>query len=325
MQSAGLSRFENKRILIVGDIMLDEFIFSGSSGFSSEYKDVPVLRVKEKKQYLGGAANVALNIKKLKAIPYLVGTVGNDESAETILHLLNRESITPQYIFHHHRQVSTRKSRLFEDGKVILRMDEENKGPYEQLVYDFLLKNIIDAITDHKPHAIILQDYNKGVLSPALIKEILSLAKKHAILVGVDPKFENWELYQEADLFKPNKKEFLFMSESENESEHKVEAEQITLKAKTLQDKIHFKNLIVTLGAEGNFIYNNSISQLLPLTSQLSHPDVCGAGDTVIAVATLALACGSSLEEIAQLSNKAGYLVCGKEHIQPVTLEELEN
>ena len=113
------------------------------------------------------------------------------------------------------------------------------------------------------------------------------------------------------------------MSGSENESERKVEAEQITLKAKALQDKIHFKNLIVTLGADGNFIYNNSISQLLPLTSQLSQPDVCGAGDTVIAVATLALACGSSLEEIAQLSNKAGYLVCGKEHIQPVTLEEL--
>ncbi|MDB5229106.1 MAG: carbohydrate kinase [Bacteroidota bacterium] len=310
-----LSAFENKRILIVGDIMLDEFLYTTSVKNSPEYKDVPVLNINNKKEYLGGAANVALNIKKLKAIPYLVGTTGNDEAGKVIMQLLNDEDISTQYIFIDHSVKTTRKTRLFMNDQPILRMDEEHMQEYEKVTYDFLLKNINDAITHHKPHVIILQDYNKGVLNISLIEEILSLAKQHRILVCVDPKFDNWEAYKDVDLFKPNKKEFAFMTEGENDT--------LEVSAKKLQDKIHFKNLLVTLGSEGNFIFDGKYSTFNIHEAAVENPDVCGAGDTVIAVAALGLACGFPLMQIAELSNKAGYIVCTKENVQPVTLEEL--
>src|SRR4051812_16168399 len=248
MSSINLLAFENKRGLVVGDIMLDEFVYTSSIKNSQEYKDVPVLFINNKKEYLGGAANVALNIKKLKAIPYLVGTTGNDEAGKRIIELLSEEEIPNQYIFIDHSQKTTRKTRIFMDDQPILRMDDENMDEFEKVAYDFLLKNVSDAITHHKPHVIIFQDYNKGVLSASLITEILSLAKQHRILICVDPKFENWDAYRDADLFKPNKKEFTFMSEDEKGN--------LEIDAKKLQEKIHFKNLLVTLGSEGNFIYD---------------------------------------------------------------------
>jgi rfaE bifunctional protein kinase chain/domain len=319
MQHADLSRFENKRILIVGDIMLDEFIYTSSHKNSQEYKDVPVLLAQRKREYLGGAANVALNVRKLKAIPYLVGTVGNDAASNSIFQLLNKEDISNQYLFINHGQVTTKKTRVFLDNNSILRMDEENTTEYDKVVYDFLLKQVNAAINNQKPHAIILQDYNKGVLNPYVIREILALAKEHKLLVCVDPKFANWEMYADVDLFKPNKYEMDYIMDSAGSQ---LSLEQ---RAKLLQERIHFKNLLVTLGSEGNFIFDGEEATFHIPYSTLENPDVCGAGDTVIAVAALGLAAGFSLSQIAQLANKGGHIVCGKEHVQPVTWEELGN
>lgn len=320
MQNIDLSKFENKRILIVGDIMLDEFVYTTSNRKSPEHKDVPVLNIENKKQYLGGAANVALNIKKLKAIPYLVGTVGNDEAGQTIYNLLHKEDISNLYVHTNHRQKTTVKSRIFQDLQPIFRVDNEEINEYPELVNHFILKNIQLAITNHKPHVIILQDYNKGVLNALIIPEILALAKQHHLLVCVDPKFENWHLYKEVDLFKPNEKELKVMSD-----ELKVKDECLEKIAIALLQNINFKKLLVTLGAEGNFIFDGNKSQILHLKSQIQNADVCGAGDTVIAVASLGLACGFTLEQIAELSNKAGFVVCQKEHVQPITIIELMN
>lgn len=324
MQNNDLSKFENKRIIVVGDIMLDEFVYTTSARNSPEYKDVPVLHIQDKKQYLGGAANVALNIKKLKAIPYLVGTVGDDEAGKIVYELLHKEDITNLYVHTNHRQKTTCKTRIFQDKKPVFRIDEEDADAsylsMTNLVNHFILKNIHAAITNHKPHVIILQDYNKGVLNAAIIPEILALAKQHSLLVCVDPKFDNWNLYQDVDLFKPNFHELKVMSE-----ELLVKDDSIENISKELQQKINFKNLLVTLGSEGNFIFNSEKSQVLNLKSQISNADVCGAGDTVIAVASLGLACGFSLEQIAELSNKAGSIVCQKEHVQPITLDDLMN
>ncbi|HUM51760.1 MAG TPA: PfkB family carbohydrate kinase [Chitinophagales bacterium] len=327
MQNIDLHKFENKRILIVGDIILDEFVYSTSTKKSPEYKDVPILNITEKKQYLGGAANVALNIKKLKAIPYLVGSVGNDKSSEKIYELLHQHDITNEYVFTNHQQKTTTKSRVFQNENPIYRIDEDAvKESMTDVVYQFLLKNICAAITNHKPHAIILQDYNKGVLNNFLINEILKLAQEHKLLICVDPKFENWNLYQKVDLFKPNKKEFFFICEGEScqhdskSSDHSL----LEMNGKSLQQIIKFKNLLVTLGADGNYIYDGNKSQILNLKSKIQNPDVCGAGDTVIAVATLGLLCGFSLEQVAELSNKAGAIVCRKENVQPILFEDLK-
>lgn len=300
--------------------MLDEFVYTTSNRKSPEHKDVPVLNIENKKQYLGGAANVALNIKRLKAIPYLVGTVGNDEAGQTIYNLLHKEDIINLYVHTNHRQKTTVKSRIFQDSQPIFRVDTEEINEYPELVNHFILKNIQSAITNHKPHVIILQDYNKGVLNALIIPEILALAKQHHLLVCVDPKFDNWHLYKEVDLFKPNEKELKVMSD-----ELKVKDECLEKIAIVLLQNINFKNLLVTLGAEGNFIFDGNKSQILHLKSQIQNADVCGAGDTVIAVASLGLACGFTLEQIAELSNKAGFVVCQKEHVQPITIIELMN
>lgn len=154
------------------------------------------------------------------------------------------------------------------------------------------------------------------MLNAAIIPEILKLAKQHNLLICVDPKFDNWDLYKEVDLFKPNLIEFNFMSESEHKS-------NLEKKAITLCQKINFKNLLVTLGADGNFIFDGNNSSFNTQHSTLENPDVCGAGDAVIAVASLGLVCGFTLEQIAELSNKAGFVVCQKENVQPVTIVEL--
>lgn len=311
-------KFENKRILVVGDIMLDEFVYTSHTRNSPEHAATPVLFIQDKRQYLGGAANVALNIKKLNAIPYLVGMVGDDDAAKSIYAMLHKEDISNHYVHTNPRQSTTKKLRIFRDNQPVFRLDAEDVNEYPDLVNHFILKNIQTAITNHKPHAIILQDYNKGLLNAAIIPEILKLAKHHHLLICVDPKFDNWNLYQEVDLFKPNLNELKVMSD-----ELKVEDDDLNTIAQELQKKIHFKNLLVTLGAEGNFIYDGKKSQISNLTSQIQNPDVCGAGDAVIAVASLALVCDFALEQIAELSNKAGFIVCQKENVQPVTFEEL--
>ena len=301
--------------------MLDEFTYTSSVRNSPEYKDVPILNILEKKQYPGGAANVALNIKKLKAIPYLVGVIGEDDASKVMHELLHREDITNLYIHTNPRQKTIRKTRIFQDRKPVFRIDEEAPSEYEPLQNHFVLKHITDAINNHKPHAIILQDYNKGVLNAAVIPEILTIAKQHNLLICVDPKFENWNSYKDVDLFKPNLQEFDFMCQQE--SEGASENQMLLKRAVDLKEKINFKNLLVTLGAKGNFSFDGNKSQISNLKSQIQQPDVCGAGDAVIAVASLAMVCGFPLEETADLANKAGFMVCRKENVQPVTLEEL--
>lgn len=313
-----ISKFENKRIIVVGDIMLDEFVYTSHTRNSPEHAATPVLFIQEKKQYLGGAANVALNIKKLNAIPYLVGTVGDDDAAKSIYAMLHKEDISNHYVHTNPRQSTTKKLRIFQDKQPVFRLDAEDVNEYPDLVNHFILKNIQTAITNHKPHAIILQDYNKGLLNAAIIPEILKLAKQHNLLICVDPKFDNWELYQEVDLFKPNLNELKVMSDK-----LKVVENDLNIIADALHSKIHFKNLLVTLGAEGNFIYDDNHSRFNTQHSTLENPDVCGAGDAVIAVASLGLVCGFTLEQIAELSNKAGFVVCQKENVQPVTIVEL--
>lgn len=319
---SNISSFENKRILIVGDIMLDKFVFTTSERNSPEYKDIPILSIKNEKQYLGGAGNVALNLKKLKAIPYLVSTIGDDESGKIFQNLLLKAEISNAYLHTNPKQKTTVKTRIFRDKHPVCRIDEENKIQDDQLINHFILKYVSDAIRNHKPHAIILQDYNKGILNAFTIKAILNLAKQHYLKISVDPKFDNWELYQEVDLFKPNKSEFSFMSNCNNENDIDF-INNLAERALHLKEKIHFRNLLVTLGSKGNFSYDGNKSQILNLKSQISSPDVCGAGDTVIAVATLGLVCNFSLEQIAELSNKAGSIVCQKENIQPILWEEL--
>lgn len=312
-----ISGFKHKRILVVGDIMLDEFIHTKHYRNSPEYKDVPIFNILQKKSYLGGAANVALNIKKLGATPYLIGITGIDDASQTIQSLLKENDISNAYLYENNKQNTTKKTRLFHDNKPVCRIDEDTNKSNDTLCNQFILRNIQQAIMQHKPHAIILQDYNKGVLNADTIPAIIALAKQHHLLIAVDPKFDNWNLYKEVDLLKPNLEEFCFMCDS------KKEHFNLERNAKVLQEIIKFKILLLTLGADGNFIFDGQYFQTTAIDTPIQNADVCGAGDTVIAVATLALLCNFSLTQTATLSNKAGLIICQKNQVQAISFDEL--
>lgn len=313
-----LSVFRNKRILVVGDAMLDVFMRTASTRQSPEYPDAPVYAVVGKHAYAGGAANVAMNLKSLGALPYLVSVTGNDANGEMLGQMLHDAGISRAYLFADSTRLTTVKTRVINEGLPAFRIDEEISTDITELAAQFVQKHVQQAITDHNPQGIILQDYNKGVLNPQTIPAILELAAKHQLPVAVDPKYDNWELYQGVGLFKPNRKEFEVIGET-------LTAGKSTMAgiAKALQEKIRFKNLLVTLGAKGNFGYGADGSHVELQTPNVPDADVCGAGDAVIAAATLGLVCGFTLPEIAELANRAGYIACTKKHIQPVFLKEI--
>lgn len=315
-----ITAFDNKRILIVGDIILDEFIYTHSDRNSPEYTNTPILNITKKNEYLGGAANVALNIKKLNAIPYLIGTLGKDEAAEIIMRLLQEENISKEYIYQNNGIKTTKKTRLFKDELPVCRIDDETILSETTQSNQTILTNIQKAIEQHKPEAIILQDYNKGVLNIKIIPQIIALAKQHQLLITVDPKFKHWELFKNVDLFKPNKHELLATGKTLMLNDNTI----VNI-SKVLHQKINYKNILVTLGADGNFMFDGVNTPITNPTLHLTQPDVCGAGDTVIAVATLSLLCKFTLAQIAKISNIAGFIVCQKKHVQPVELNELAN
>lgn len=318
MSLPDLSVFRNKRILVIGDAMLDIFLQTTATRRSPEFPDAPVYDVIDRKTYPGGAANVAMNLKGLGALPYLVSVTGNDPEGETLRSLLSAAGISTEYLFADSTRITTVKTRVINSGTPAFRIDEEHSANLSGLATQFLLKNIRQAILDHKPHAILIQDYDKGVLNADTIPAILDLARSQHLPVAVDPKFRNWTLYQDVDLFKPNQKEFVAIGEQLN-----TDTDDLETIAKVLQEKIGFSSLLVTLGAQGNFWFDANGSNIDRQPSSLPEADVCGAGDSVIAAATLGLVCGFSPKQIAELANRAGYAACKKGHVQPVTLDEL--
>lgn len=314
--------FKGKKVLIVGDIILDEFVETIQSGFSQEYANNPILQVKHRDYYLGGAANVALNCSRLNAEVFLLGTTGVDKFQEIVHDLLLNDNISNEYIVANPKQHTTLKTRLLQNGTPLLRVDEETKIDFDKAIDDYLLFNYKEIIAKNQPDVIILQDYNKGVLNPYLIPLFLELARENKIPVCVDPKFENWMLYQSVDVFKPNRKELAFMNNLSTEPEDEAD---IIHAAGFIQEQINCKTIFVTLGGRGSYCKNADLSFFTTPEKFISNPDVCGAGDTVIAVIALAYASGYEWKTIAALANKAANIVCHKRQIQPVSSEELQD
>ncbi len=314
--------FKEKKILVVGDIMLDEFVETQQSGFSQEYANNPILQVKHRNYYLGGAANVALNCTKLEAEVFLLGTTGVDKFQEILHELLRSNNISTEYVVANPKQHTTLKTRVLQNGIPLLRIDEETTADFDKAIDDYLLFNFKEIITKQKPDVIIFQDYNKGVLNPYLIPLFLELARENKIPVCVDPKFENWNLYKEVALFKPNRRELAFMNQLETEPESD---EDIVRCAEFVRNQLNCKTVLVTLGSRGTYCLSEQDSFFTEPYKYIAHPDVCGAGDTVIAVIALAYASGYEWKKIAALANKAANIVCHKRQIQPVNPKELQD
>ena len=309
------SRFSGLKIAVIGDMMLDCY-FRGEVKRISPEAPVPVVEVENEFYRFGGAANVILNISKLGGIPFPLGIIGKDIFGTVFSSLLEEAGIKTGGIMVDETRPTTAKTRVIADHQHLVRIDRESKQyinrELQNKLYGYIEENI--KLLD----GIILQDYNKGVLTPSIIEKIIALANKHKVLVTVDPKFNNFFLYKNVDVFKPNRKE------AEDILGLKIKTdEDITLVGKKLLEKLKAKNILLTLGEGGIAIFERGKKEKRMPTKARKVSDVSGAGDTVISTLTMAIAAGANIIEASYLANYAGGLVCEEIGIVPIELDKL--
>ena len=296
-------------------MMLDQYFWGDVKRISPE-APVPVVEVDDDFARFGGAANVALNILKLGGIPIPIGIIGNDNDGNIFKSLMEEAGIDGKGIIIDYNRPTTSKLRVIAGKQHVVRIDKEKKsyinGEVEKQLIHFL-QNELDSLD-----GIILQDYNKGVLTKELIRTSIELANSKNKIVTVDPKFENFFEYKNVTVFKPNKKEAqdAFGTRINNEAEL-LEA------GSKLLDSLNPKYVLLTLGEKGISLFQKGKEMRTVPTKARKVSDVSGAGDTVISTLTIALTAGANIYEAAYLANFAGGLVCEEVGIIPIELEYL--
>lgn len=309
------NNFKGKRIAVIGDMMLDIYFWGDVKRISPE-APVPVLEVGNEFYRFGGAANVALNISELNGIAEPIGIIGYDNYGTIFNSLLSDQKIAQRGIIIDESRPTTAKTRVIADSQHIVRIDKESKDTIGKDIQNKLFAYVKSIIKNLD--GIILQDYNKGVLSSSLINQLIELANKNKKLVTVDPKFNNFYEYKNVTVFKPNKKEagdILGM-------EIKTDAD-ISFAGNTLLKKLNAKNILLTLGEDGIAVFEKNKPEKRMPTKARKVADVSGAGDTVISTLTLALAAGANIYEASYLANYAGGIVCEEVGIIPIELDKL--
>ncbi len=311
------NNFNGKHIAVIGDMMLDSYFWGDVKRISPE-APVPVVEIENEFFRFGGAANVALNILKLGGIPFPIGVIGNDTDGNIFKTLLAEADISGEGIIVDDLRPTTAKTRVIADNQHVVRIDRESKNEISTEIENKFFSLLNDNI--NKFDAIILQDYNKGVLSKNLIKRVIDLANQNGIIVNVDPKFDNFLEYKNVTVFKPNKKETEDILGIRIKND-----EEINVAGKKLLSNLNCKYVLLTLGELGVALFSNDDSVKRIPTKARKVADVSGAGDTVISTLTMALAAGADIYEAAYLANYAGGLVCEKVGIVPIEQNELFN
>ena len=310
--------FPDQRILVIGDVMIDAYCWGKVDRISPE-APVPVVAVNQWDYRLGGAANVALNAMALEARVAVCSVVGNDSHGKRCLELFAENGIDTQALIESNDRPTTVKTRVIAAGHHLVRIDEEVTFALNDNEENRLLKAFNEAVHSFKPNVIVLEDYNKGVLTPKVIAEVIGLAQSLNIPTTVDPKKDHFLSYTHCTLFKPNLKE---LKEGLKIDVNPKDAVSVRDALNTLNQSLKAKMSMVTLSEYGIAIWDGN-----DLFQETAHVrkivDVSGAGDSVIAVASLALSAGASQNESAQLSNLAGGLVCEKVGVVPITREML--
>ena len=310
-------KFNDLNILIVGDVMLDRYITGQVERVSPE-APVPIVRLQHTENRLGGAANVALNIKAMGANPFLCSVVGTDDNARIFMNLLPQKEIDSTGIIRSDKRCTTVKTRVIAASQHLLRVDQEDTHALDNSESDPLLLKIRETLNHQDIHVILFQDYNKGVLSEAVIRQVLLESTQRGIPTVVDPKHKHFFDFKDATLFKPNLKEVKDALPFEvNES-----TESLSKASEFLRSKLRNQYSMITLSEKGIFI-DDGVAQLILPTQARNIADVCGAGDTVISIAALGLALGLDLTDIALLANLAGGQVCEKVGVVPVNKVQL--
>ena len=306
--------FNNKKVLIVGDAMIDVYMWGEVNRISPE-APVPVVEVKKHENRLGGAANVALNLKALGANPILCSVIGTGERGVLFKKLMKESNLSTEGILSTNKRKTTIKTRVIAENKHQLRIDEEETSPIEQV--EEFLKLTISLINDID--VIILQDYNKGVLAHEIIERVIDSANKKRIPTIVDPKKLNFNSYKNCTIFKPNLAEIKVGMKVDFDSSNIAEIEKSTSE---LREKLSAKGVLLTLSERGICINSEKEFKHTPAFKR-NIIDVSGAGDSVISVASLCLASNMDYTDLSVLSNLAGGLVCEEVGVVPINKEKL--
>lgn len=303
-------KFKGKRIVVLGDMMLDCYYWGSVKRISPE-APVPVVEVENESFKFGGAANVAYNILTLGGYPIPVGVIGQDNFGAIFSSLLNEANIDSHALINDTARPTTSKTRVIAHSQHVVRIDKESTEYISKQNQNKILEYLSEKIS--VIDGIILQDYNKGVLTPSLIEKVIELANENDVLITVDPKFHNFFHYKNVTVFKPNRKE------AEDVLGMKISTDEDILTAgEKLLAKLNCKYLLLTLGEEGISIFEKGKDVRRMPTKARKVADVSGAGDTVISTLTIALAAGANIVEASYLANYAAGIVCEEVGIVPI-------
>ncbi|MCD4650388.1 MAG: D-glycero-beta-D-manno-heptose-7-phosphate kinase [Candidatus Cloacimonetes bacterium] len=307
--------FKSKHILVVGDMILDHYIDGKVQRISPE-APIPIVEVSKEYYRLGGAANVANNLVSLGIRTSIAGMLGGDRYAGIFRDKLSEKGISPVFLIEDTQRSTTLKTRIMSNNHHIVRVDFEHKHYAEENNETLLLQNISSIIQN--VDAVILQDYNKGVLTPRIINETIQLCRLRNVPVLVDPKFTNFFAYTGCTVFKPNMKEL-----QQNLSlEINTDAE-LTQAARQLNNRLDSDYLVITRGAEGITVFEKELRTDYPSLAREVY-DVSGAGDTVISILAASLAVGLDIKNAVECANIAAGLVCAKAGTKPVEATEFQ-
>ena len=313
-----IDSFTGKRVLIIGDVMIDRYVHGAVDRISPE-APVPVLAFEREDSRLGGAANVALNISALGGVPVLVSVLGQDKDADTFQTLLDAAKLPTEGLQYSAHRRTTVKTRLVSGNQQLLRVDKEDTHDVIATVSEAMVNYVKGELVAGAVDCILFQDYNKGVLTEPLISAIIALSKQYDIPTLVDPKYHNFFAYKGVTLFKPNL--------LETKKNLQIELDPTSLvdlrgAHELLQERLGHAISLITLSEHGVYFNDAQSEQIVP-TVPRNISDVCGAGDTVISVASLSLASGVPMEQLSLLVNIAGGQVCEKPGVVSINKAEL--
>lgn len=306
-----------KSVLVIGDVMVDEY-FTGIVSRISPEASVPILDVKSITDFPGGAANVAVNVNAAGFKPVVLSVIGNDREGRILLDLFDKYGIDKDGLIISETRKTTVKQRFISNNRQIFRADIEDVSNISADEENRIIEKTASWLETKDISIVILQDYNKGVLTANVIERVIKLVNSKGVQVCVDPKKLNFDRYDNVFLFKPNQREFSDYIGRE------LSDDELEVAVKNFQNKHHIENVLLTRGAKGVVMfseYGNKVKYIPSNERQVA--DVTGAGDTVISIMSVCLISGMSVENSASIANAAGGFVCGKPGVAFISRDEL--
>lgn len=312
--------FSKIKVAVIGDVMLDTYWWGNVERISPE-APVPVVSLIKKEQRIGGAGNVALNTISLGAETFIISVIGTDNDGIQLTKHFQENGVNTRFLMTSDKRITTNKTRVLSRNQQMMRLDAEMTNDLNSNEETYLLDQLKRCFELHKPNVLIFEDYNKGVLTERVIAEVTALCKEYQVVTAVDPKRRNFFAYKTVDIFKPNLKE---VKDGLNLLFEDVSISSLNEVHALLQAQLQHEISFITLSEKGVFFQSSSQSKIIP-TYIRNIADVSGAGDTVIAVASLVYATTRNMALAADMANIAGGLVCEEVGTAAINKQRLLN